>query len=371
VSGHWLFIKPVSRRKMDVMKSSRQIPLNFFGIAFGLLGLADSWLVAAEFGLVPVGIGRGIAAVATAVWALVMFVYVRGKLANGSHPFADFTDPVLGPFASLAVLTPMLASADALHPYSHTPATVIVDALSAATVILAGWFVGEWIDRPLDISKVHAGYFLPGVAGGFVASSSLSAVGQTGLATVLFGVGLLSWLVIGSIIIGRLILGPPLPTPLIPTTAIAVAPAGVGTFAAFAMNGGHVDLMVKMLAAYGLLMVVAQLRLVPVYVRLRFMPSFWSFTFAWAAVAFAGESWLGITRPFGWHVELLVVLVLITTLIGAIAARTLVALRRGQLLPPVAASAAPTAKIDPARPGNSEPTPVTASVSQRLVAGAH
>ena len=31
----------------------RPIPLNFFGIPFGLLGLADCWLVAASFGLAP------------------------------------------------------------------------------------------------------------------------------------------------------------------------------------------------------------------------------------------------------------------------------------------------------------------------------
>ena len=317
-------------------RTPRSVPLSFFGISFGLLGLADCWLVAAGFGLVAVGIGRALVLIAVLAWLLVGVAYVRGTRAGGTRPLADLAEPVLGPFASLAVLTPMLAAADALYPYSAAPARAIVDVLAVATLGLGGWFVGDWIARPLDLAKVHPGYFLPSVAGGFVASVSLSLVGQTGLATVLFGVGLVSWLVVGSIVLGRLILGPPLPEPLTPTIAIEVAPAGVATFAAFAIDGGRVDLVVKLLAAYGLLMVAAQLRLLPAYLRLRFMPSFWSFTFAWAAVAFAGEAWLGATRSAGWRIELWAVLVLITAFVGAIALRTLVALRRGQLLAPAA-----------------------------------
>ena len=44
--------------------SPRPVPLNFFGIPFGLLGLADCWLVAATFGLAPVALGRLLVAIA-------------------------------------------------------------------------------------------------------------------------------------------------------------------------------------------------------------------------------------------------------------------------------------------------------------------
>jgi tellurite resistance protein len=42
--------------------------------------------------------------------------------------------------------------------------------------MLAGWFTGQWIYRPLELAKVHPGYFLPSVAGGFVASASAGLV---------------------------------------------------------------------------------------------------------------------------------------------------------------------------------------------------
>jgi tellurite resistance protein len=327
----------------------RPIPLNFFAIPFGLLGIADCWLVAATFGLAPVTVGRLLVAVAVLVWVVVGLTHLRGMWAHRVALGDELADPIAGPFASLAVITPMLAAADALYPLSHASGTVVVDVFIVATVVLAGWLTGQWIYLPIEPAKVHPGYFLPSVAGGFVASASAGLVGQLRLAEVLFGLGLVCWVVLGSIVLGRLVLGPPLPAALTPTIAIEVAPAAVATFAAFVIDGHRVDTVVRLLAGYGLLMVVAQLRLLPAYRRLSFTASFWAFTFSWAAVTFAGMFWLGVTHPTGWRAESYVALALISAFIGTIAVRTLIALRRGQLLP------APATPVPASVPGASAP----------------
>lgn len=325
-------------------RASRPLPLNFFGIPFGLLGLADCWLVGAEFHLAPVALGRILVAFAVLAWLTVLLAYLRAARSNGVALGTDLADPITGPFASLAVITPMLAAADALYPLAHRPGRVVVDVGIVAVVLLGGWYTGQWIHGPLEAARLHPGYFLPSVAGGFVAAASAGLVGQIGLAKVLFGLGLVCWIVLGSIVLGRLVLGPPLPAALVPTIAIEVAPAAVATFAAFLIDGHHVNTTVQLLAGYGLLMIVAQVRLLPVYLRLRFMPSFWAFAFSWAAVAFSSMSWLGITRPGGWEAGSYIVLSLISLLIGGIAVRTAIALARGQLVPgpgPVSAPAPP------------------------------
>ena len=315
------------------MPTSRPIPLNLFGIPFGLLGLGDCWLAAASFGLVPVGIGRGLVAVSVIGWAVVLVLHIRGMRAYGSTLGRELADPIAGPFASLALIIPTLAAADALYPYSHTAGEAITDIGIVATVVLAGWFVGEWIYRPLDFEKVHPGYFLPSVAGGFVASAAAGLTGQLALAQVLFGLGLISWIVVGSIVLGRLVVGPSLPTALIPTLAIEVAPAAVAILARFVIVGHRIDTGLRMLAGYGVLMIVAQVRLLSAFLKLRFAPGFWAFTFSWAAVEFAVIFWLGVTHPTGWRVWIVLVLVSITAGIGAVALRTVVALRRGEFLP--------------------------------------
>jgi tellurite resistance protein len=80
-------------------------------------------------------------------------------------------------------------------------------------------------------------------------------------------------------------------------------------------------------------MVLVQLRFVPLYARLRFSSGFWAFTFPYAAVAADALLWITIARPPGATGYAIAVITLITIFIAAIAARTVVAAVRGQLLP--------------------------------------
>jgi tellurite resistance protein len=324
----------------------RKIPLNFFAIPFGLLGLADCWFVAAKFSLAPVAIADVLTAVAGLAWLTILIAYGRYARPRPGALVADLTDPIASPFAALVVIMPMLAVADAVYPHAHDLGRIVVDVLIVGTVLTGGWFTGQWIYRPLALQSMHPGYFLPTVAGGLVASASAALVGQSGLAEVLLGLGIISWLTLGSIILGRLQLGPALPPPLMPTIAIEVAPAGVATFAYFAIHGDRITEPAALIAGYGVLMVLAQLRLLPAYLRLPFMPSFWAFTFSWSAVVFGSMLWLHAGRPAGWRVYTYLLLAAITAFVGAIAVRTVIALRRGQFIPnpppatPVATEAA-------------------------------
>jgi len=81
------------------------------------------------------------------------------------------------------------------------------------------------------------------------------------------------------------------------------------------------------------LMVVAQVRLLPAYRRLTFSPGFWAFAFSWATVATVVLHWIAETRPAGADVGAVLVLAAVTLLVAAIAVRTVVALYRGTLFP--------------------------------------
>jgi tellurite resistance protein len=161
----------------------------------------------------------------------------------------------------------------------------------------------------------------------------------------------MSWVVVGSLILGRLFFRPLLPPPLQPTMAIEVAPAAVSTAAWFAIHGRSIDTITAFLAGYGMLMVLAQLRLLPAYLRLKFMPTFWAFTFSWAAVVGSAILWLQSTQPAGYRVWQYVLAAALTAFIGAIAIRTVIALSRHQYLP------APAAAPDAGSAGTARPAP--------------
>jgi tellurite resistance protein len=314
-----------------------KIPVNLFGIPFGLAGLGEVWVILGAEHHAPTVVGEIVLLVAAATWAVILAAYLGHLFLATPSAWAafaaDLLDPVTAPFASLALIVPIIAASGGLAPHAATPARVITDVFIALTVLLGGWFVGQWIYGPVDLDRFHPGYFLPTVAGGLIAAEGAALVGQHRLAQVLFGLGLICWLVLGSVILGRLLFRPLLPPPLQPTLAIEVAPAAVASLAWFAIHGERIDTVIALLGGYGTLMVLAQLRLLPAYLRLTFMPTFWAFTFSWAAVAAAGIVWLNATRPAGYRIWQYVLAAAITAFIGGIAVRTIVAIGRHQLLP--------------------------------------
>jgi tellurite resistance protein len=338
------------------MRHVKAIPLNLFGVPFGLAGLAEAWLVLAGQHHAPALVGEIVLLVSAGSWLLVAAAYVLA-VARRPSPWSalrgDLLHPVAAPFASLAVITPMLLASLGLFRYGETPGRVVTDVFIALTVLLGGWFTGQWIYGPLDVDRFHPGYFLPTVAGGLVAAAAAATVGQPLLAQVLFGLGVLCWIVLGSVILGRLLFRPPLPAALQPTLAIEVAPAAVASLAWFAMHGEHLDAVVAFLGGYGLLMVLAQLRLLPAYRRLSFSPGLWAFTFSSAAVTAVALIWLELGRPSGYRVWQYTAIAAVSLLVGGIAVRTLVAVWRGDLLPapptgdPVAGAADPGGRGEP------------------------
>ena len=169
---------------------------------------------------------------------------------------------------------------------------MIIDVFIVGVVLLGGWFTGTWMRGGTDLDRLHPGYFLPTVAGGLVASAGAAEVGQQRLAQFMLGLGILCWIIVGSMILGRLIFRPPLPDALAPTMAIEVAPAAVASVAYFFSHGARITPFVTALAGYGLLMVVAQIPLLSRYVRLKFSLATWAFTFSWAAVASTLLFWI-------------------------------------------------------------------------------
>ncbi|GIG88018.1 SLAC1 family transporter [Plantactinospora endophytica] len=323
------------------MAAGRRIPPNFFSIPFGFAGLGNTWIVAGLSGHVPTWIGNALLALAALTWLAVLLAYAAYVLPRPRALVDDARDPVAGAFLSLAVVTPLLLAAQGVVPHAPGVGRVLVDVFLILTLLFGGWITGQWIYGRIDVDQIHPGYFLPTVAGGFIASAAASAVGQRTLADVMLGLGFICWLVLGSLILNRLFVGSPLPAPLVPTLAIEVAPSAVAALALFARNGGRVDIWVTLVSGYGLLLVLAQIRLLPLYLRLRFAPGFWAFTFAWAAVATTALHWITAGKPPGHRVYPYLVLAAVSALIGGIAVRSVVAAAQGRFLPPPAPPAGP------------------------------
>jgi tellurite resistance protein len=274
------------------------------------------------------------------VFGLVLVTWAAGLRRAGRGLGTELADPVYGPFVGLVPAVGSLLGA-ALVPVAEQPGRVVVDVFAVATVLLGGWLTGCWYFGDLDRDAVHGGYYLPTVAAGFVSCYALVVAGQPDPARLQFGLGALSWLLVGSVIMQRFMAGPALPPALRPTMAINLAPPVVGGNAWFALTAGQPDDLTYALAGFALLLLVVEARGFATYRSLPFTPGFWSFTFVSAATATFALHWLAIGSPPGAGALTWSALALVTGLIGAIAAVSLARLARGDFLAPAAAAPIP------------------------------
>jgi tellurite resistance protein len=307
----------------------QRVPPNLFAIVLGIAGLAQAWHAAAPLLGTPQAIPGALSILDAALWLLLVGAY----LAQGPRiVLADLRDPVLSPFVSASALTAMLLAATlATDAFAAGRALVIVSL--AVTIGLGGWLTGQWMTGGIEPDRVHAGYFLPTAAGGLIGADAAAQVHLHALAEASFGIGIISWVMLGSTILNRLFTRPPLPPALVPTMAIELGIPAVAGSAYFALAGRTVSVVACVLGGYAVLMAVAQVRLIPVFRRLSFTPGAWSFTFSYAAAAACALAWLAIKKPPAATGYAIAVIALLTAFVSWIAVRTVVLAVRGQLFP--------------------------------------
>jgi tellurite resistance protein len=104
-----------------------------------------------------------------------------------------------------------------------------------------------------------------------------------------------------------------------------------------------VDTTFAVISGFAVLMVLAQLRLIPLYRTAPFGPAYWAFSFPVAAAVTCGLHWLGAERVPGASGLGYALVGLLSAGLLLLAARTIVALDTGTffLRVPVPAQAAP------------------------------
>ena len=300
-----------------------------FAAPLGLLGLASVWRTMSDLYGWPGGVADAIC-LAAAIVSAVLGGLVLARFARAPRATAreDLSDPVQAPFAVIPFMVLMLLGATGLGPHAKSAADVLFAVGLIGSLLVGGWIAGGWLGGPVDESHAHPAYFLPVLAPGLIGSLSAATLGHRELGWALFGLGLIGWLMMGSVFWHRLMFGPPLPTPLAATRAIEIAPPAIASIAYLALHGDRVDPVVLGLGGFCLLMVLAQPRLLPLYRKVPFFPNYWAFTFPWAAVAALALQWLALEHPAGQRTYAAILTAAITALIGAIAVGSLIALAR-------------------------------------------
>jgi tellurite resistance protein len=315
------------------------VPVSFFSIIPGTVGLAGGWRLAARIWGVPSWIGEAVALCATAVWLILLLLYGAKWLIMRAEALAEFRHPLLCCFIGLIPVSTALVAL-MVRPYN----TAIAAGLAIIGIAGQLWFgvfrTGDFWSGGRDESTVTPVLYLTTVAGSFVSAIVLNDFGHVAWAAPFFGAGLLSWLAFESVILRRLFVTPELPPALRPTLGVQLAPPSVGCLAYLGLSAGPPDLFAQGLIGYAAFQALVLIRLLRWIGRQNFAVSYWAFSFGVSALPVAMMRFVerGASGPIPAAAPY--VFALANLVIAVLAIGSLRLLFQGKLLPPRITAAA-------------------------------
>jgi tellurite resistance protein len=311
----------------------QHLPVTVFAVVMGLGGTATAWQRASTALGTPRLVGDALAWLAVAVFAVLVGAYATKVARFLPAVRAEWRHPVklaFVPTGSIALVILSLALVDLAPALSSG----LWWAGASAQLVLTLDVLRTWISDPrFALNHVHPAWFIP-VVGNLVVPLAGVLHAPRQLAWFFFSVGLVYWLTLLPLVLGRLVLGGALPDRLAPTLAVLVAPPAVATLAWIRLGGRWGDpaaMILLSVTIFQLLLLAVQagsLRRVP------FALSSWAYTFPLAAAtsALLAAGHAGVGAGYTWLGTL--ALAVTTSIVLGLSARTLLAVRRGEICRP-------------------------------------
>ncbi|MDO4429666.1 MAG: TDT family transporter [Lonepinella koalarum] len=267
------------------MNESKPFPITtgFLAMPLGLSALGLAWLNASSISPYAVTVGNIIAGISLILWVLLFGCYIYRVFFCFEQIKAELTHPVQCSLFSLVTMTTMM-SGDVLYIWGFKLGELLIFLGVIVHLIFLVFVIGGlWKGTQFLPETLHPVHYLPPIAGSFTMASSLSLVGHNEVASLFFGIGIISWLVHEPIMLQRIRLSPLFPIAR-PSLGIVLAPAFVASSAYFSVRGG-IDLLAKILWGYGFLQLCFILRNLKWVAENGFSMGFWAFSFGLAAMA--------------------------------------------------------------------------------------
>lgn len=309
------------------------IPVSFFGMVLGLIGLGGSWRAAHAVWGTPSAIAEAIMLAGVLVWAVVLGLYALKWLFARPAALAEIGHPVQSGFVGLAGVATLLVSI-ATAPYSRDLAVLLLLAGAAFTLGFGVWRSGALLYGERDPALATPVLYLPTVAGCYVTGTACGLLGYTDWGQLAFGAGLFSWLAMESVLLYRFQHGAALAPALRPTLGIQLAPPVVGAVTYLAVTHGPPDVFARAMIGYGLLQLLLLARLLPWILKQSLSPTYWAFTFGLTALATATLQLIGRGETGALALLAPALLGLATLVVATTSAHSLWLLLTGRLVPP-------------------------------------
>lgn len=326
-------LRPADEALSAAVPARRTLSLGVFGLPLGLAGLGGGWTAASQLLDAPRWPAEVSYAISAGFWVLFTAIYLAQSMRRPGKIRADIEHPVSGPFIAFI---PIVAVLLAQHYAQYAPGVGrwVIVFFVALLALIAARLAAHWISGGLSGAEaLHGGYFLPVVAGPFIASIGLSSVGLHHAALYAFGAGLFFWLTLGTAVMYRHISGGEVSDSTAPTLTAFLAAAATASIAWLVAHpgSGPLDDSQSLLTGVLFIMLFVQIALISRYRRTKFGMQYWVFTFPVASTSNYLVRWLERTDVSTWQVWAWAVLGIATTFICAVGVGSIMLLLRGAI----------------------------------------
>jgi tellurite resistance protein len=295
------------------------LPVSIFAIVMGLAGLAIAWEKAGRqfgFGVLP---GALIAAVAAAVFAVLLVAYGLKILRHRDQVLAELRHPVklaFVPTISIAFLLLSIATLNAGtgDPF-RTAALVLWTIGTVGHLVLTLHILGSWMHQDrYRIEHMNPAWFIPAVGNVIVPVAGVP-LGFVEVSWFFFAAGIMSWIVLLAVVVNRILFHEPFEQRLLPTMFILMAPPAIGFISWVRLTDDGLDPAGRILYFFAAFLGLLLLTQVRHFARIPFGLPAWAYSFPLAALTIATllMSELSGLDAYAWAG---IVLLLVTTAVG-------------------------------------------------------
>jgi tellurite resistance protein len=303
------------------------LPLALLAMPMGTGGVGLAWREAHRVLGAPAAVGETLLAFTALLWLAVVALHLARLLRHLDAGLGDVRHPVRVAFCAAPTIGLMIVAAF-LHRYAQVVAVVLLGIAVALHLLVATMLLRRILAARGAPAMLAPPLMIP-LVGNVLAPVFGPPMGFLDLSWMMFGVGVLLWLMVAPLLLHRLIAGPPLPAALKPTIAIFLAPPAVAALAMVALTGDPRG-PALMFTGVALLMATVLISLAAEIARVPFAMPWWGTTFPAAAFA-AMLMAQGFPGWFCWPA-----LLFATALTGWVAWRTAEMARAGAFFHPEA-----------------------------------
>lgn len=317
---------------MSTSNRLQYMPISFFAMVMGLVGLTIAWEKAHEIYHFSSAIHSTLLIQSMITFVILGVLYLYKGINFRQAVIEEWGNPIKINFVPAVSISLLLFSV-AFLPISSAASLPFWMIGTILHLIITLHVINAWLHHEkFKIHHMNPAWFIPAVGNVIIPLAGVP-LGYAEISWFFFSIGIMFWLVLMVIVFNRIFFHQPLPQKLLPTLFILIVPPAVG-FLSYLKLTGELDTLAQVMYNFALFLTLLLISQLPRFVRLPFYLSWWAYSFPLAAMSIASMVMAEVSGTAFYGYLGLAMLFILSALVLLLFSKTLKAVQTGKVCTP-------------------------------------